>query len=105
MKMRLNTFLALVCLLLSALLSCQHASRLDAGKTLAPYAVNPRYFAGGPGTPGGNGKPLVLIGDYTWGTFSDVGYDYKAMFDEIAAHKQNFARVWFAPIGDYSLGD
>jgi hypothetical protein len=41
-----------------------------------------------------DGKPAVLIGDYTWGTFSDVDYDYVAMFDSLQAHGLNFARVW-----------
>jgi hypothetical protein len=41
-----------------------------------------------------DGKPVVLIGDYTWGTFSDVDYDYKALFDRLKANGLNFARVW-----------
>jgi len=55
---------------------------------LAVYQRNPYYFW----SP--DGKPVVLIGDYTWGTFSDVDYDYKAMFDTLKANGLNFARVW-----------
>jgi hypothetical protein len=41
-----------------------------------------------------DGKPVVLIGDYTWGTFSDVDYDYAALFDQLKAKGLNFARIW-----------
>jgi hypothetical protein len=41
-----------------------------------------------------DGAPVVLIGDYTWGTFSDVDYDFKAMFDTLKTNGLNFARVW-----------
>lgn len=41
-----------------------------------------------------DGAPVVLIGDYTWGTFSDVDYDYAALFDQLKANGLNFARVW-----------
>lgn len=54
------------------------------------FAVHPRspaYFVY-------RGKPVLLIGDYTWGTFSDVDYDYKAMFDTLKANRLNFARIW-----------
>jgi beta-glucanase (GH16 family) len=55
---------------------------------LLPAIVDDRYFKDSVG------KPVVLIGDYTWGTFSDEGYDYKAMFDTLKAHGLNLARVW-----------
>lgn len=55
---------------------------------LALYPPQPGYFRDS------SGKPIVLIGDYTWGTFSDVDYDYKAMFDTLKANGLNFARVW-----------
>lgn len=55
---------------------------------LTPYPLNASYFQ----SP--KGHPLVLIGNYTWGTFSDVDYDYKAMFDTLKANGLNFARVW-----------
>jgi hypothetical protein len=55
---------------------------------LAVYRRNPYYFCSS------DGNPVVLIGDYTWGTFSDVDYDYKAMFETLKANSLNFARVW-----------
>ncbi len=78
----------LACIILSGLCGCQHVPGGRAAGNLAPYPANPRYLADT------HGKPLLLLGDYTWGTFSDTGYDYTAMLDEIAAHRQNFARVW-----------
>jgi hypothetical protein len=39
-------------------------------------------------------KPLLLVGDYTWGTFSDVDFDYKTQFAALQANGLNFARVW-----------
>lgn len=41
-----------------------------------------------------DGRPVVLIGDYTWGTFSDVDYNCAALFDQLKARGLNFARVW-----------
>jgi L-iduronidase len=41
-----------------------------------------------------DGKPVVLIGDYTWGIFTDTDYDYQALFDRYKADGLNFARVW-----------
>ncbi|MBI3922027.1 MAG: hypothetical protein HY318_11470 [Armatimonadetes bacterium] len=55
---------------------------------LRVHPTNPRYFTDG------SGKPVVFIGDYTWGTFSDVDFDYKAQFDALKANGLNFARVW-----------
>jgi hypothetical protein len=55
---------------------------------LAVYAQNPHYFADRAG------KPILLIGDYTWGTFSDPDYDYKLMFNTLKEHGLNFARMW-----------
>jgi len=40
------------------------------------------------------GRPVLLIGDYPWGAFSDVDFDYEAMFDSLKARGLNFARVW-----------
>jgi len=56
--------------------------------SLAVYARNPHDFQDA------KGRPVVLIGDYTWGTFSDVEYDYRAMFDTLKACGLNFARAW-----------
>jgi hypothetical protein len=88
MNMRLSVALILICVLLPGLCGCQHTSGVGAAKNPIPYSANPHYLADA------GGRPLLLIGDYTWGTFSDTGYDYKAMLEEIAAHKQNLARVW-----------
>jgi len=41
-----------------------------------------------------DGKPLLLVGDYTWGTFSDVDFNYKAQFVALQDNGLNFARVW-----------
>ena len=54
-------------------------------------AENPHYFAGS------NGKPLILLGDYTWGTFSDPDYDFDAMFETLQRQGLNLARVWLWP--------
>jgi len=40
------------------------------------------------------GKPLALIGDYTWYTFSDVDYDYVRYFDSLRSRGLNYSRVW-----------
>ncbi len=68
---------------------------------LAVHPDHPHYFQTA------NGPPLLLIGAYTWGAFSDADYDYEAMFDTLQAHGLNFARVWlwwgceqFPPPGD-----
>lgn len=57
-------------------------------RAVAIYPSNPRCFQTA------EGKPVVLIGAYTWGTFSDVDYDYSAMFDTLKAGGLNLARVW-----------
>jgi hypothetical protein len=55
---------------------------------LAFCGSNSHYFQSA------NGEPLLLLGDYTWGTFSDVDFDYQAQFDALKANGLNFARVW-----------
>ncbi len=50
--------------------------------------TNPHYFQTA------QGLPVVLVGDYTWGTFSGVDYNFHAMFDTLRANGLNFARVW-----------
>ncbi len=59
-------------------------------QTLGLLPANPHYFS----AP--DGSPLLLVGDYTWGTFSDrePEYDYAAMFETLQNHGLNFARVW-----------
>jgi hypothetical protein len=64
------------------------ADPVDGSRTLATHSSFPACFQ----SPAG--QPLLLIGDYTWGTFSDVDYDYAAMLDSLQAHGLNFARVW-----------
>ena len=64
------------------------ADPVDGSPTLSRHSSFPACFQ----SPAG--QPLLLIGDYTWGTFSDVDYDYAAMFDSLQAHGLNFARVW-----------
>ena len=88
MNLRLRHKLVLVSVILLGVSGCQHAFVQSAAGNIEPYSPNPRYLADA------RGKPLLLIGDYTWGTFTDTDYDYIAMFDEVAAQKQNFARVW-----------
>ncbi len=56
--------------------------------TLRIHPEYPHYFQGP------DRKPLLLIGDYTWGTFSDADFDYKAQLDALAARGLNFARIW-----------
>jgi hypothetical protein len=59
-----------------------------AADPVKPAADNPYIFQNS------KGQPLLLVGDYTWSTFSGVDYDYEAMFDTLEAHGLNFARVW-----------
>ncbi len=40
------------------------------------------------------GAPLLLIGSYGWGMFSNAGFDYGAMLDTLHDDGLNFARVW-----------
>ncbi|MCX5638402.1 MAG: hypothetical protein NTX52_12030, partial [Planctomycetota bacterium] len=54
---------------------------------LAISPHNPHYFQAA------DGRSVVLVGDYTWGTFSDVDYDYEAQFVALHANGLNFARV------------
>ena len=69
-----------------ALLAAQAASEDAPPLRIDPN--RPHYFQ----QP--DGKSVVLIGDYTWGTFADLDYDYKALFDRLKANGLNFARVW-----------
>jgi len=58
------------------------------GGVLSILPENPHYFV----SP--QGKPHILVGDYTWGTFSDREYDYRTMFDTLRSEGLNYARVW-----------
>jgi len=55
---------------------------------LSFYKLNNYYFQ----DPGG--KPIVMIGDYTWETFSSPGFDYNGMFRSLRSRSLNLARVW-----------
>jgi hypothetical protein len=57
-------------------------------RALGIHPKYPHYFQ----AP--DGQPLLLIGDYTWGTFSDVDFNYTAQFDALKTNGLNFARVW-----------
>lgn len=87
--MRIGEFVMLGGSALLQLAACSITpSSPDRGGALAVYPTNPRCLQTAAG------KPIVLIGDYTWGTFSDVDYDFQAMFDTLKADGLNFARVW-----------
>jgi hypothetical protein len=49
---------------------------------------NPYYFLDT------KGKPLMLLGDYTWETFSGVNSDYESFFKSLKSRGLNVARVW-----------
>lgn len=55
---------------------------------LAVLPFNPYYFQDA------RARPTVLVGDYTWGTFSDLNYDYVRFFDSLRRRGLNAARVW-----------
>lgn len=55
---------------------------------LAPFPDNPNYFRGM------DGKPVYLVGDYTWGTLATPDFDYVAQFAALKANHLNLARVW-----------
>ena len=64
------------------------SSSTPAAGALRILKSNPYYFE----DP--QGRPVVLIGDYTWGTFSDLDYDAKAFLDSHLARGLNLCRVW-----------
>jgi hypothetical protein len=41
-----------------------------------------------------DGAPVLLVGNYTWGTFSEIDFDYDLMFRTLQANGLNFSRVW-----------
>ncbi len=55
---------------------------------LSVLPSNPYYFQDA------RGRPVVLVGDYTWGTFSDVNFDYVRALDSLHSRGLNTARVW-----------
>lgn len=58
------------------------------GKAISIYNRNTFYFQDA------KGKPVILIGDYSWDTFSNVNFDYVRMFDSLKARGLDFTRVW-----------
>ena len=74
-----------------ALSTTASAAKVD-GKpksgALAALPTNHSYFQDA------KGKPVVLIGDYTWGIFSDSNYDYLKFFDSLKSRGLNIARIW-----------
>ena len=56
-----------------------------------PIAINTSfpYFFSDP-----DGKPLILMGDYTWETFSSPDSDYSKMFRSMKERGLNLSRVW-----------
>jgi len=78
-------------LILGCLFSIQmnsFAAEKKSGSPISIYRENTYYFQDS------KGKPLMLIGDYTWETFSGVNFDYIRMFDSLKARGLNLARIW-----------
>ena len=65
-----------------------YAQDADGPGALAVSSRNPAYFEDAAG------QPVLLVGDYTWGTFADTDFDFGRMFDTLRAEGLNFARVW-----------
>lgn len=73
---------------LPIMLSCiSILSVLNKG-AIAAYPPNPTCFQ----NP--YGKPVALIGDYTWGTFSEEKYNFAGMFHTLKSNGLNLARIW-----------
>ena len=73
------------------LLAICPASVVEAKGSSSPIGVlpsNPYFFKDT------RGKPLVLVGDYTWDTYSHLDFEYGKMFDSLKARGLNVARVW-----------
>lgn len=86
---RLLIVAAALCWLLAPTATASEARSLaNTLHTLRIHPDHPQYFQ----SPAG--LPLLLIGDYTWGTFSDLDFDYGAQFDALRASGLNFVRVW-----------
>lgn len=80
--------LMMICLVAVSILSFSTAEGAPPSGAIAVHPANPFYFQDV------KGNPVVLVGDYTWGTFSDVDFDYERMFDSLKSRGLNFARVW-----------
>jgi hypothetical protein len=92
MRMQGVSFMALVVLTAATCLDAVAGQwpvlERPASRALAVCRKHPHVFVDA------QGRPVWLLGDYTWGTFSDVAYDYGRMFDTLRRHGLNFARVW-----------
>ena len=71
----------------TATLGASDANKPKSG-ALAALPSNHSYFQDA------TGKPLMLVGDYTWGIFSDLDYEYVRFLDAQKARGLNFARIW-----------
>jgi Putative collagen-binding domain of a collagenase/Family of unknown function (DUF6298) len=85
----------------AALLACIGAVRAESrGANGEAGGQNPERFVLGPHPSyprlfrDPSGGPLLLIGNYSWGVFSNADYDYVAMLDTLKSNGLNFARVW-----------
>lgn len=70
---------------------CASAGRAQNNQSKRPISIYPGntyYFQDE------KGKPVVLLGDYTWDIFTDTSYDYVRLFDTLSARKINFVRLW-----------
>jgi hypothetical protein len=93
--MRGGALLAIVVAAAASLGDCREPAQALPGSPAAPAAgalsiskSHPYYFQ----DP--QGRPVVLIGDYTWGIFSDLDYDFKPLLDSHRARGLNLCRVW-----------
>lgn len=78
-------FIAAVMILLLQIACVAESKSLNSA--VSTNLKNPYYFQDA------KGKPMIFIGDYTWGTFSDVDFDYVKMFDSLKVRGLNVARV------------
>jgi len=94
-KSRFTDVKVLICSLCAGLalyaITCVRTDAMSPSAAAPVLRIHPQYLHYFQ-TP--DGKALLLVGDYSWGTFSDVDFDYKAQFDALKANSLNFARVW-----------
>lgn len=86
-----GSLLALAALAGASSVVCAQAAGGPAARgsgALAVLPANPYYFQDA------RGRPVVLVGDYTWGAFSDLNYDWVRFLDSLRARGLNTARVW-----------
>lgn len=76
-----------VALLLATVGQACAAPRKAPDGTFRVCADSPAYFSLGD-------RPTALVGDYTWGAFSDRNFDYVRYFDSLHERGINLARVW-----------